>query len=107
MKINIEKLHTTDLIAPKPEGEVVKAKIKDEAAPERHKIRYEWWEQLIKRAGQMTDLHVGLSPSKYHYIGKKRHGFLFAYVIASNFGQVELYIDNGTNSKAENESRFD
>ena len=73
----------------------------------RHKIRVEFWSQLLKEMNQQSDLFQNISPSKNSYIGKSSgiRGLSYVFVAGKNCGRVELYIDRGETE--ENKKLFD
>lgn len=83
-------------------------KAKQEFA-ERYEIRRDFWAQLLEHAKTKTKLHAGISPSRYAWIGTGagKRGLSFNYVVWEHEVSVELYIDRGKNSDAENKAIFD
>lgn len=75
----------------------------------RQVLRKRFWTGLLERAVDRTDLHSGISPGVYHWIGTGAgtRGLGYNYVITKNGGSAELYIDRGKGSKAENKQVFD
>ena len=72
-------------------------------------LRKRFWTGLLERASGRTDLHSSISPGKYHWIGTAAgtRGLGYNYVIVSDAGSVELYIDRGKGNKGENKRIFD
>jgi len=64
---------------------------------ERHRLRLEFWQQLLSKAKQQTALHAGISPSKDNWIsaGAGMSGLGFNYAIRMDNARVELYINRG------------
>lgn len=64
---------------------------------EHHRLRLEFWEQLLTKARQHTALHAAISPSKSNWIGAGAgmSGVAFNYSIRMGDAEVELYIDRG------------
>ncbi|HLC79285.1 MAG TPA: DUF4268 domain-containing protein [archaeon] len=64
---------------------------------EKEKLRFEFWEGLLKKSKLLTDLHSNISPSKYHWIGAGagKSGLSYNYVILYSYMGCELYIDRG------------
>lgn len=76
---------------------------------ERYSIRKQFWEGLLRRAREKTDLHANISPSEYHWIGAGSgvRGLGFHYVVTKDQGSTELYIDRGSRSGNESKELFD
>lgn len=91
----VEHLKAVALV--EPEGETHQALCK------------RFWTGLLERASSKTDLHASISPGQYHWIGTGAgvSGLAYNYAITKNAGTVELYIDRGKGSKAENKRIFD
>ena len=64
---------------------------------ERHVLHLSFWEQLLKRSRDKTDLFANVSPGKQLWIstGAGRRGFGLNYVIRMQSATIELYIDDG------------
>ena len=71
---------------------------------QRHDLRFRFWSELLKYARTRTDLHAGRSPGIHNWIGGSiaRHGFNLNYVVREQESQVELYIDQGSDSDEQN-----
>lgn len=97
----------TLIVGPSEESRKVGAKKKRFA--ERDELRYRFWEQLLERARQRTKLHAGISPTRHAWIGTGagKTGLSLNYVARQHEAYVELYIDRGKDSEAENEVIFD
>ena len=89
--------HCQAIMPIEPEGET------------RQVLRKRLWSGLLERASEKTDLHSGISPGISQWIGTGAgaRGLGYNYVIVKNAGTVELYIDRGKGSKAENKQIFD
>jgi len=89
--------HLKAITPAEPEGET------------RQVLRKRFWTGLLERASSNTDLHAGISPGVYHWIGTGAgtRGLGYNYVVTKDTGTVELYIDRGKGSKAENKQIFD
>ncbi len=76
---------------------------------ERHKLRLDFWQTLLEKSKEKTNLHANISPSTGHWIGAGSgvRGLTFNYVTTFKAGQVELYIDRGKNSEDESKKIFD
>lgn len=92
----------TLIVGPSEEGREV-GKTKKELAT-RHILREKFWTQLLEKAKVVTKLHANRSPTKDNYLSgpSGKMGLGFNYVIGSNYGRVELYIDRGKDSEEEN-----
>ncbi|TMA06571.1 MAG: DUF4268 domain-containing protein [Deltaproteobacteria bacterium] len=97
----------TLIVGPSEETIEVGATKKDLA--ERYIIREKFWAQLLAKAKEKTKLHAGISPSQHGWIGTGagRRGLAFNYVVRQHDANVELYIDRGDESDAENKRIFD
>ena len=75
----------------------------------RHNLRLEFWKSLLEKSKRKTSLHLNISPNIWSWIGTGagKAGLGFNYAITYKFGQVELYIDRGEDSKEENKKIFD
>lgn len=75
----------------------------------RHNLRFEFWRNLLEKSKKKTDLHSNISPNIWSWIGTGagRAGLAFNYAVTYKFGQVELYIDRGQDTKEENKNIFD
>jgi hypothetical protein len=76
---------------------------------ERYVIRERFWTQLLGRASSKTRLHSNISPSQHGWLATTagKAGLGYWYVIRRNDADVELYIDRGKDSEAENKTIFD
>lgn len=85
----------TIVAGPSPEAKQIGGQ-KEEMA-ERHRLRLEFWEQLLKKAKQHTALHAAISPGTSNWVsaGAGISGIDFSYVILMNNARIELYIDRG------------
>jgi hypothetical protein len=83
-------------------GEIIGAE-----PPPRPNLRYQFWDQLLEYAKPKTDLHAKIKTSKYDWIGRRIHGLWYNYVVGQHQSRVELWIDNGKNTEAENKEIFD
>jgi hypothetical protein len=73
---------------------------------ERHRIRYEFWDSLLKFASTKTPLHSRISPSYGSFISvtadAPKAGLYLNYDILMHSAKVELYIDAGHKTKNKN-----
>ena len=61
--------------------------------PDRHEARLAFWRRLLAYANEKSDLHSRISASRYHWLGARRHGQWWNYVVLQNETRAELYID--------------
>jgi hypothetical protein len=75
----------------------------------RYGIRKKFWQGLLVRASQRTQLHANISPGEYHWLGAGSgiRGLSFNYVIRQEEGTVELYIDRGSDEADANKKIVD
>lgn len=97
----------TLIVGPSEEGREV-GKTKKEMA-ERYVIRERFWTGLLEHARTRTKLHASISPTPHSYLGTGagKSGLALNYNVTKHNSQVELYIDRGSDSEAENEAIFD
>jgi hypothetical protein len=97
----------TLIVGPSDETKAV-GKAKKEFS-ERYDIRKAFWTKLLETARSKTKLHSTISPGKYAWIGTGagKSGMSFNYVVWEHESSVELYIDRGKESEAENKAIFD
>lgn len=76
---------------------------------ERYAIRQRFWTQLLASARTKTRLHANISPGQHGWMGTGagKSGLAYDYVVRQNDANVELYIDRGSDSEAENKAIFD
>jgi len=81
--------------------------VSTEANQTRHTIRLKFWEKLLHRMNEKSDLFRNISPSKDNWIncGSGQSGFSYSLVVTRSFARVELYIDKG--SQEYNKQIFD
>lgn len=72
-------------------------------------LRKRFWERLLEKARERTNLHAHNSPGVDRWLGAVvgKPGFSFGYVINQTSAACELFIDGGKESKNLNKSRFD
>lgn len=63
------------------------------ASQTRHESRYRFWEQLLAASRARHDLHQTISPSRYNWVGARRHGQWWNYMVAQNETRAVLYLD--------------
>jgi len=97
----------TLIVGPSAEGREV-GETKKELA-ERHVFREEFWKTLLERAKTKTKIHAAISPTTSGWIsaGSGMGGLGYVYVVTRHEGSVELYVDRGKDSEAENKQIFD
>lgn len=73
----------------------------------RHRLRHDFWKQLIKKANDAFDLYRNVSPGKENWIsgGTGISGASLNSVISRNYARVEVYISRS--NKDENKFIFD
>jgi hypothetical protein len=76
---------------------------------ERHLLRQRFWAALLERAKGRTNLHAGISPSRWNWIGAGagHRELSYNYVIRQHEAVAELYIDRGNESDEENRRIFE
>lgn len=96
----------TLIVGPSEESKEVGEKKKEMA--ERHKIRKNFWEELLDRAKDKTNLHSSVSASPYSWIatGAGISGLRYKYTVTQHAAEVKLYIDRGKESQEENYKIF-
>jgi uncharacterized protein with ParB-like and HNH nuclease domain len=83
----------------------------DTSAPEggdtviRKQKRKAFFTQLLEQANQALDLHANISPGPAGWVGARKHGQWWNYVVTQDATRPELYIDNG--KADENKALFD
>jgi hypothetical protein len=97
----------TLIVGPSDETKAV-GKVKKEYS-ERQDIRRSFWTKLLETAKARTKLHSAISPGKKSWIATSsgRAGMTYAYVLWEHETAVELYIDRGKDSEAQNKAIFD
>jgi hypothetical protein len=73
--------------------------------PHRHEARLQFWSRLLPVTKQRSDLHARISPGRYHWVGSRRHGQWWNYVVRQDETRAELYIDGPEASR--NKAIFD
>lgn len=99
-----------DLDGEKPPVPEPIAEPEDEASeaadrPDRHEARFAFWQALLARANEASDLHARISANRYHWAGTRRHGQWWNYVVLQDETRAELYID--APDARENKAVFD
>lgn len=71
----------------------------------RHEMRLRFWQFLLPRAHDASDLHKQVEPAGYRWVGVRRHGQWWNYVVLQDTTRVELFLDRP--DKSENKALFD
>lgn len=97
----------TQIVGPSFETKEV-GETKKEIA-ERFFIRKRWWTTLIERSAKVNKVHAHITPSEHGWISASAgvRGLSFNYVVMQDECRVELYIDRGKDSVAENKQIFE
>jgi hypothetical protein len=77
--------------------------------PERHRLRLKFWTTLLDRPKAKGTRHAKITPGGWHHLaaGSGVRGAPFQYAIGQREGAVELTIDRGPGTTAENKDIFD
>ncbi len=73
--------------------------------PDRHEAQFAFWKNLLAHANEVSSLHARISPSRYHWLGTRRHGQWWNYVVLQGETRAELYIAGP--EAQENKALFD
>lgn len=79
---------------PEPIAEVEGESNEPVDRPESHAARLAFWSELLPYAKERDSLHANISPSRYNWIGARKHGQWWNYVVLQDETRVELYIDD-------------
>ncbi|MCA9579707.1 MAG: DUF4268 domain-containing protein, partial [Myxococcales bacterium] len=60
---------------------------------ERHETRLRFWTAMLEVAKQESDLFARISPTRYSFLGTRRHGQWWNMAVTRDATRVELYID--------------
>ena len=87
-----------DLDGEKPPAPEPIAEPEDDASetidrPDRHEARFAFWQVLLARANEISDLHSRISANRFNWLGTRRHGQWWNYVVLQDETRAELYID--------------
>ena len=66
---------------------------------------FDFWQALLAHAKEVSDLHSRISAGRMNWIGTRRHGQWWNYVVLQHETRVELYID--APQAADNKALFD
>jgi len=74
---------------------------------DRHKVRREFWTEVLKAIAAKSSLFQNISPGTRSYIGASSGvgGVRFNFAVGKSYGRAELYIDRG--EREENKFIFD
>ena len=72
---------------------------------DRHEARFAFWQALLAHANEISDLHARISASRFNWLGTRRHGQWWNYVVLQDGTRAELYID--APEAEENKALFD
>ena len=61
--------------------------------PDRHEARFAFWQTLLAHANEVSNLHARISPSRFSWLGTRRHGQWWNYSVLQDETRAELYID--------------
>lgn len=67
--------------------------------------RYGFWKVLLAESHTRSELHTNISPGRASYVGARRHGHEWNYVVLMEETRVELYINSS--NPADNKPMFD
>lgn len=84
-----------------PSIEAVRVGEKKKELAGRHKALYSFWEQLLDKAKEKTDLHAHISPTHKNWIETSSglpSRLILIYKLRSHDARVELYIDHDTDT---------
>ncbi len=60
---------------------------------DRREACFDFWQALLAHAKEVSDLHSRISAGRMNWIGTRRHGQWWNYVVLQHETRVELYID--------------
>lgn len=71
---------------------------------ERHKVRFEFWSQLLEKFKDSSTLFQNISPSQYNWIGTSSglRGVNYTFWLKKDSLSIKLYIDRGKEADEEN-----
>jgi hypothetical protein len=87
----------TELIEKKLLSQAPAGGVTPPSMPERHKLRLEFWKQLLEFSKSKTQLFSKISPGKENWVnrGAGKSGLAYGYIILKHSASIELYIDTG------------
>jgi hypothetical protein len=92
----------TRIVGPSEEAKQI-GKIKKEDS-ERHRLRFQFWTQLLEVAKQKHNLFNSISPTKDTWVGVTagKKGLVYSFWLNNNDVRIQLQIDQGKDSELEN-----
>ena len=72
---------------------------------DRHEARFAFWQELLAHANEVSNLHARISANRLRWLGTRRHGHWWNYVVLRDETRAELYID--APEAEENKALFD
>ena len=60
---------------------------------DRNDACFDFWQALLSHANEVSDLHSRISAGRANWIGTRRHGQWWNYVVLQRQTRVELYVD--------------
>ena len=91
--------------APEPIGDPEDGTPEAVDRPDRHEAQKAFWTKLLAQANERSDLHSGISATRDNWVGSRRHGHSWNYVLLQDATRAELYVD--TPVAADNKALFD
>lgn len=61
---------------------------------DRHEMRLRFWTQVLAVSNQHSDFFGRISPTRYNWLGTRRHGQWWNMAVTRDASRVELYIDS-------------
>jgi hypothetical protein len=85
----------TIIAEPSEESKAIGEEKKEDA--KRQSLIKGFWEKLLEKAKEKTDLHINISPGIYSYIqtSARKNGVYYQYVITNKYGDAQIYLDKG------------
>jgi hypothetical protein len=78
---------------PEPIGEYKDSTPEPTGRPHRHEARFAFWKALLEHSNGRSNLHARISPGHYHWLGTRKHGHWWNYVVLQDQTRAELYLD--------------
>lgn len=78
---------------PEPIAEPEDDTLETTGRPYRQEARFAFWQALLAHANEISGLHARISASRFHWLGTRRHGQWWNYVVLQDETRAELYID--------------
>jgi hypothetical protein len=112
--LNAFRQYVNEVVSDTLKGALEEAKKAETGAPEvelseKEILRHRFWTQLLGYAKTKTDLHARNSPTDGGWVSISAgvRGLAYCYSVTKHQAGVELYIDRGKDTEAENENIFD